>query len=321
MRNNLETLQKEMTLLLGAISMRINYWSYGNIRPTKVLLVEGSTDKKFIDQYVKSEVLSQIGICTFGRPHGKSSDQNVKKTIIRIVRGATEFKALLHIPPRMQDVEITGMVDKDFDSEMCYSQDKNIFVTDTHDLETLMLSTDKSVLKRFDDCPLQDIDIQRSIFRAYQIGVVLPVLHEYKIDTHSISGGDSCADYNSFFDGQDRVSLSQLLEYLLRDKRAARSCLLSAAKHKAIRSKFDKEHFWNSDLPTFYRDVPSDLWKKINGHDVLALIMFFSAAAALKFNSKSKLNRKFEMAIIEKYKKENFKNTDIYRKMQGRAIV
>lgn len=321
MRNNIDELQKETDLLFGAISMRMNYWSYSkSIRRTKILLVEGGTDKMFVDQYIKPEVLSQIGTCTFGTKYG-SSDRNVKKAIIQIVRGTTKFKALLRIPSSMQDVEITGMIDRDFDSETCYSHDKNLFVTDTHDLETLMLSTDESVLNQFDDCPLKREDIQRSVFRAYQIGVVLPVLHEYKIDTRSISGGACCADYNAFFDEEDRVSLLHLLECVLGNKKEAKKFLPSAAKHKTIKSRFNKEHCWNGDLSVFYKNVPNDLWEKINGHDVLALIMLFSAAAALKFNSKSRLNRKFEMAIIEKYKKENFRNTAVCRKMQERGIV
>lgn len=321
MRNNIDELQKEADLLFGAISMRMNYWSYNkSIRRTKILLVEGATDKKFVDQYIKPEVLSQIGTCTFGsdcEPRGR----NVKKTIVQIVIGTAKFKALLRIPPCMQDVEITGLIDRDFDSETVYSQNKNLFVTDTHDLETLILSTDASVLKRLDDCSLSDVDIQRSVFRAYQMGVVIPVLHEYKIDTRSISGGDSRADYNSFFDEHDRVLLLQLLECLVGDKKTARKFLLSAAKHKVIKSKFDKKHCWNGNLAVFYKNVPKDLWEKINGHDVLALIMFLNDAAALKFNSKSRLGRKFEMAIIEKYKKDNFKSTAVCRKMQERGVL
>lgn len=322
MRTNLAELQREADLLFGTISMRMNYRGYGKeIQKSKVLLVEGRTDQQFIDQYIKPDVLSQIGNCTFRNMCNGTRGQNAKRAIIRIVEGSAKFKALLRIPPRMQQVEIAGMVDRDFDDPASYARVGDLFITDTHDLETLILSTDQSLLKQLNDCPLSDEDIQRSLFMAYQIGVALPVLHARKIDTRSISGGDTCADYNAFFDDKGRISLVRLLQCVLGSKKEAEKSLLGMVRHKVVKLKFDKGYCWKGDFPSFRSNIPDDLWEKANGHDVLSLIMFHNPNAALKFNAQCRLNRKFEMAIIEGYKKDNFKRTNLFGKMLKRGVV
>lgn len=122
------------------------------------LFVEGEDDEKFWNGYV-AEKCCIVFITSFTKNNAKKTGKlQVIENIGLLNKSRSKIKGYL------------GIVDNDFDSLSSISQEDNICVTETHDLETLLLSSTsvfKKVLAEFGDSQLI-VDFEKKINNSIQ---------------------------------------------------------------------------------------------------------------------------------------------------------
>lgn len=313
-------------------------------RTNKVLLVEGQTDQRFMEGRLRDDIRCEIANQT---GTGAKAIANCKKAIVNVIYGLAGA-GLIRIPGEYQDVVVYGMVDMDAGGVDQHADIRNLFVTDTHDLETLILSTDRDILHRLAGCDIAQEDIHKALFMAYQIGKIREILHGLDMKWPLAAGE---ADYGEFIGEDSRVSAQELISYLRRKVResanqsddpfkigyyapdpeavheaTARCKKLDYSKveaDKKARKWLDKEGRWKGALETFDPSARQDLWTVINGHEFLSLLRYVNEDAAYQFEDHSahRLNRKFEMALIDAYDSDQFKTTRIYERMAAAQVV
>lgn len=321
-------------LLADNIVLMRNYVKFAG-SSKRILVVEGSTDEKFVKKIINDDVWCVTALDAFSNEDCMMmSEEKLIKTnkevIINVVYGLSVFPTLIN-SKGLGDWNVYGMVDMDFDSSEAHTDSSKLFITDTHDLETLLLSTDGELLGRLDKCTLPEEDIRRAYFVAYQIGfarsVIKPICKK-ELDLKPISAGKEDIDYKLFVK-DDRLDIAALMKFINKGKMNG----LSSAKlnqfikkvlaDKQLKKKVDDSGVWKQSLEEFCNASVNDFWNKMIGHDILALIRYFNPDAKRVYsNSRGhSLNREFEFDLIDKYIYENILSTNIYANMKCESVA
>lgn len=321
-------------LLADNIVLMRNYAKFAG-SSKRILVVEGSTDEKFVKKIINEDVWCVTALDAFSNEDCMMMSEEKlvkanKEVIINVVYGLSVFPAVINTKG-LDDWSVYGMVDMDFDSAETHTNTSKLFITDTHDLETLLLSTDGDLLGRLDKCTLPEEDIKKAFFVAYQIGfarsIIKPVCKN-ELDLKPISAGKEDIDYKQFIKN-DRLDIVALMKFV---NKGAMNGLSSAKLNqfikkvladKQVKKKVDDSGVWKQCLEDFSNATVNDFWNKMIGHDILALIRFFNSDAKRVYsNSRGRsLNREFEFDLIDKYLYENIVTTNIYANMKGEKVA
>ena len=331
---NIDEINRYVKMLVGNLTFTADYNNIvkGNKR---LLIVEGQTDKKFIEKILDEDVVCVIANKAFGTQKGFGQDSiNCKSAIMQVVYGMSKLPiTFLKVPKSFETCTIFGMIDLDYDDPTGeYMSSSRLFVTDTHDLETLLMSTDDGILQKLNDCVIPPEDSQKAFYLAYQIGLIRRVLFDVsgrEVDLKAISGGGSEeVDYASFVDNYE-INVRKLVKYI-NDKN---NNPLSSAKEKKIvdkamtdrrlKKKINTEGTWNSTWEQFDSSSVQDFWEVVNGHDILSLLRYINQNAAEKYVNKNSysLNRDFEMDLVDNYEYACLGDTKMYKNMRTEKVV
>ncbi len=327
-----DAVQDVVNKLAGSMHMRMDYNSFSK-GEKKLLIVEGQTDEKFIKGHLNDDVLCLVANKAFGinSRFNASESINHKNAIIQVIYGLSVIPAVIKCPKGSEDWKVFGMIDMDFDEDEKYTRTSKLFITDTHDLETLMISTDTDLFERIEDCAISHDDLKKAVFIAYQLGMMKQWLNPLRSDvpTDLLSSGREQVDYSSFVSKDYRVSLMELIKYLnsKSDKRLnatkEKKLFDRLYKDKSVKKMISKEGIWTKGIDTFDTEGDDDIWSIVNGHDILSLLKYLNETAALKFRNRSPyhLDREFEIAMIEAYDHEKFGQTLLCSKMVKENVV
>ncbi len=333
---NAEETKRLANLLAANVRFKLEYSAVAN-KTRKVLLVEGGTDVKFISN-IKTSVVDCLNAdnvfnsnASFKTPH--SIRVNSKNAIAQLIFGISKFPSpLIAYPSDLDKWDLYGLVDLDCDELGAGVSLPRLFITDTHDLETLIMSTDESVFANIDVCTISKEDVSKAYFVAYQLAKTRELINDYfdekTFDLRTVSCGSREVDF-SLFVNNCKISVVGLAKYIAKNSETVLSppkvtkLIEQIMNEKGVKKRFTSEGLWKQDLTTFDIDSFDDFWTSVNGHDVLQLIRYYNADAESTFkNSDStKLNRNFELAIIEKYNYSKIAVTELYKKMSAEGLA
>lgn len=324
--------------LMANLSFKADYQSFLKKKGEKarLLIVEGSTDESFIKKIINPDVACMIAKKAFFK-HSlfgmeKEEDSlNNKSAIVQLIYGLSRMPQLISCKGSENWI-VYGMIDLDFDEEdsNLYRGLNQLFITDTHDLETLLLSTDNDLLHRIKKCVISDTDIKQAFSISYQIGLVRSILIEgaYGINLSPVSSGNRVVDYNVFIDDNGRLSLRKFMEYVQKNgdsKISAKkmdSIITKLAKDKRIKKYFDKDFVWVQPADNFDYSSYKDFWNVVNGHDILALLKHVNKDIAKTYEGNTmSLDREFEFDLIDNYEYSRLNKTEMYRNMYSNQVV
>lgn len=302
----------------------------------KLIVVEGTTDKEFLSNIKEKSVDCIVANSVFNNNLSFKTSTvkpvNCKKAIVQIIQGISRYPSfIINKPNDIDKWDLYGMVDLDCDGLGALAPMERLFVTDTHDLETLMLSTDDTLLDRLEWGGIPQDDANKAYFVAYQMSEIREILSDCHdqdaFDLGYISCGSRQVDFKSFLQ-ETKVCLPDLIKYIVKES----GSIYSSAKTKKLidkllgskegKKKFNSKGILKQDISSFDISSTPNFWTSVNGHDVLQLIQHFNADAYAKYHSDSTpLNRNFEMSLINTYDYSCFQETELYKKMKAAKIV
>lgn len=330
--NFLVDIEKLTNLLAAEAQFKLDYRMYlSNKR--KLLIVEGSTDETFIRK-VKDECVDCIVAAKVFNSNKafrtKPVEQiNCKNAIVKIITGISNFPSpFIAYPADIDKWDLYGLVDSDCEEIGVSRPTPRLFVTDTHDLETLLLSTDDDVLQGLEECEVSSEDIRKAYFLAYQLASMRDMLGDYhnELNLQVISCGSRQVQFSAFIEGT-HISMPELIAHI----NTAGCNDLSTSKVKRIydsiknskvgRKRLDDAGCWKQNFDDF--SLPSDFWSVVNGHDILQLLLYISEDACLAYadDGGHSLNRNFEMSLIAAYDCTEFCKTLVYDKMSKAGLI
>ncbi|MBR0191274.1 MAG: hypothetical protein IJQ31_04325 [Thermoguttaceae bacterium] len=330
-----ESFQINLASIVNYIKLHHDYKVFSK-QTEKYLLVEGDLDRQFFEKQfamrvqcvVVSNIIKNRAALSSSSFKSKSQTQNVKtnikSVIYEVIVGLAKFPAAPWIKPSgMEKWPLYGIIDLDFNDEVQYEKFKKLFVTETHDLETMILATDENVLSKV-NCDFTEDQIKKAFFMAYQMAFIRKNLPDDLPHTlEKIQNQSGEVDFPSFFDGL-KMNLSKLITLLAKDSSGINpKTFPNLLQKKEYKKYFTEEGIWNQDYDSFDIKVIKNFWKLINGHDFLQLLKLQNEIAKNIFCALNSnvLNRAFEAAIIENYNSECFEKTTTYKKMFESGMI
>ena len=334
--NYIDEITKLSNLLVANIRFKLDYNNYLN-NTRKLLLVEGATDREFIAHVKKDSVDCVIADHVFKSNTVLRTTPteriNCKNAIVKVIYGVSKFKSpFIPYPNDMDKWDIYGLVDLDCEELSAGVQFPRLFITDTHDLETLLLSTDKDILNRIDNCNISPEEITQAFFMAYQLAEVRNLLNGYydkeSFDLSSISCGSHQVDFSFFVEG-NKINLCNLVNYITKHSEKEypstkiKQIIDRLLQSKLVRKKLSTDGVWKQDISGFDIDAIDEYWIIVNGHDILQLIRYYNEDAQNVFMDTpgQALNRAFESNLIEIYDYSKFSHTSLFEKMNSQEII
>lgn len=305
--------------------------SYRNNSCKTLLLVEGPTDMEFVKDHLHEHVVCEtIKVLLDVLECFKQNLENVncRETIIELCRNYQDPN-FSNYTPNKDKLCIYGIVDSD-------NRDDNpvnintLFFTDTHDLETLILSTDYKILFRISEGKISSDDIKKALLLSYQLSVTREVIRENTssndLSLGSISGSLSNIKFNLFV-YDNKINVFKLIHYVNNrnlDKDKINKIIDKVINNKIISEKVDKKTGnWKGNWKSFdYSKIPN-FWNIVNGHDILHFLIYQCKYAKLTFENKNDypMDRRFEQKLVEKYDYSKFTKTNIYKKMKQGGLL
>ena len=297
----------------------------------RLLLVEGETDRLFIEKITNDDVN-----CITPNMSFDPDSTNNKKAIVHALFGLFKPEMLCE-PERSNVLELKlkeklknlvfGMVDLDYDAPSSYEPMPWLFVTDTHDLETLLLSTDEGDEGLVRRLKIPEDYSKKAYYLAYQLGFLRRVVAKL-IDKGIVKEKTflkpmkSEANYEKFVDKNTcKINLEELLNFFEYNKNDKDEIL----NNKEIRKKIDKDSFlWKGDLKDFDKSTYEDFWRVVNGHEILSLIRYIYQQEANEGainEALPLLHADFEKIIITEYDYSALEKTKIYDRMKNENVV
>ena len=319
--------------LLSTLKLFGEYDEANGLRK-KVLLVEGATDKKFIER-VKGSDTRCIAVADFMKTEAAFSTSqstspmqfNSKEIILMILKDISFYPECFNFPKGAEKWPLYGLVDNDFDKSADYSRTTKLFFTDTHDLETMMMATDSELFSKLKMCSINNDEVKEALYIASQMAALRKAIKKnrtFKVST--ISESDGTIAFDAFTDG-NKINLNKFLEYindkleiyLTQDKlRKVRADIL-----KDLKKQLDKDGVWKKSIESFSVTFDSDFWMDVNGHDIFSAICYINPKIKEVFSNRKnrKLNRDFEFALISAYDYNCLKITKLNVKLQEAGIL
>ncbi len=337
-------ISRYLTILADTLSFRADYARFCG-KKRKILIVEGKTDSSFIERLLVKDVICEVassvlqGTMSMASGWGKRNTEkfNCKNAIVEIVESLANFPPSF-IPDCPKDVanwDVYGMVDSDYQDPNIFMRVKKLFMTDTSDLETLILSTDGDVLTRIEKLSLSRDEIQKSFTWAYQYAKVrsamIEIIPENELSVSSLLSSAKEVEYSLFITDEGGINIMDMLKYMcgqggfsLSKEKMRKLCSNVITKDKYLKKKVDKNTFawiWPASLGD--ASEQGDFWNVVNGHTILNMLKYVSRNVGLYYSNKSGevLNRQFESELISQYDYAKFYSTSLFQNMLQAKLV
>ena len=318
--------------LLANLKLRGEYDSALGMRKS-VLMVEGQTDVAFAAHVLRRDArcLPVVELIKARNAFSSSPPPKVnhKEIITTILQHISMFPDVCDFPKGAELWPLYGLIDNDYNTGASFSKVDKLFVTDTHDIETLLIASDADLLTRLQQCPITSEEIRTALYLAKQLSVFRQAMVKNgTINQQAINSPDGTVDFSQFTEG-DRINLGKFLQH-------ANSHLaspLSKEKLKRVKDKIaavpemkkslDKEGLWKKANATASYGLDDPLWIDINGHDVLSAIMYVNENAKEVFSNSGGFNRNrdFEFALIDAYDYNQFKKTRLFERLSEKGLL
>ena len=302
-----------------------------------VILVEGKTDKKFIEK-IKNKDARCYSVNDFMRSQNRfynsksqetesqdAKQDNNKVIITEIISHIAQYPEFFDFPKGAEKWPLYGFVDKDDDDLKQYLRYEKLFLTDTHDLETLMISTDDQLFTRINNCCIKEDEIKSALFIADQLATYRQAIkREGKLNQKNVQSEDGTIPFHNFTKG-DYINLAMLIEHINNnsaDEPLSRAKLKrihnNIINDRELKKSLNKDGSWKKSIDTFEINQHSELWLNTNGHDILSAICYKSSAAKNTFSNRNgyRFNRSFEIALSDAYDYACLKKTSLYPKLK-----
>ena len=272
------------------------------------ILVEGETDYKFFKNTKfkkfnnRNYYIFIKTIINFAKDKECQFEPNCKHLIEKMVK----FKLLCKL---FKNNELFGIVDRDFGDEYpnLSVTTQHILSNDTHDLETMLISTDKEIYKKL-PFALNLENYLNALYMSYQIGCVKYAIWEIKTFVqynkkhnfkHYFKNGElNIYEYISYLTNGNIEQVDLVYPKIIQ--------LLRKDNKLDSRNKF-------IEYDIFKNNIPNDIWFIINGHDFTDALNFLLHT----FYSRDDLSK----MLINSYDINMFKNTRLFEKMEKYNLV
>ena len=319
-------------LLLVTLAMKGEYYQAAGLLEKKVLLVEGVTDQRFLNR-VKTENTDILCVSDFMRAAGafavtapKLPTVYCREVIVSLIKYVSVMPEYVQFPVKAKDWPLYGLVDNDFESSVPYAAYKKLFFTETHDLETFMLSTDPGLIRRLPGCEISKEEESRAYYLADQLAAFrLGMMVDKDFTQRNVLQADGTVDYGRFLNG-DRIDLQLFVKYLNGNrKKPYFSKKLRAATKKlkeAMRKFLDEDGCWRIMFLEFCGFGRAEFWKRANGHDIASALCYVNKDAATRFRTRgSGFNRSLEVALNKGYDYACGADTVLFRNLYKAGLI
>ena len=337
-------LAKYLKLLADTLSFRADYASFCG-KKRRILIVEGRTDSSFLERMLVPDVVCEVASnvirgtisMEIGWGRREAEKFNCKDVIVQIVKGLVTFPPdfIPNCPRDVANWDVYGMVDSDYQDPSIFRSVTKLFMTDTSDLETLILSTDGEVLTRIEKLSLKHEEIKKGFTWAYQFAKVrnamIELLPEKEISVASLLASSREIEYSHFISEENGINVLEMLKYMcvqgglsLSREKIRKLCTNIITKDKYLKKKVDKNTFawvWTDSQGT--ASDQKDFWNVVNGHTILNMLKYASRNVALYYAGQTgeRLNRQFETELIGQYDYGKFYSTSLFQSMFQAKLV
>lgn len=307
-------IKEHISLILTEISFEEEYFN-NNVnkdfnKSLNYILVEGKSDYDFFRNQKLKNILNDNNyyisidaIKNFTKEKNQQNNESNpfnKELIINIIKA----KMLCDF---FKNNSLYAIVDRDFDDEYPNSSiiTQNILSNDSHDLETLMLSTDGNIAKNLAITNLNDDFFNRALYMAYQIGCV-----KYAISNNKeFLNFQISHNFNQYFKNE-KLNIEKYVVYLSIQNKNKTNIFQQITKLLKKDNKIDSQNNFITSFENFKNNKPQDTWFIINGHDF---------TEALQFLLNKDLN--VSQLLINSYDNSKFVNCNLYKKMQRKNLT
>ncbi len=296
-----------------------------------VLIVEGATDETFIGQIrhpdARCYTISKLIRATSAFATKPAPPVNNKELIVEILKRLVRSPEFFGFPKGSEKWPLFGMVDRDYDEPGRFAEIRHLFFTDTHDLETMMLSTDGTLLTRLTNCPIDPANVKKALYLACQLAHYRVAIYgEGTLDVKLMNEPDGSIAFERFTDGL-LIDPKRLLAMIGERQpngpsREKLNKVLRAVLQK-MKKYVDKDGVWKKPFETFEADRRDEFWQITNGHDILSAVRFVCPDAGSRFSDAGSFsrNRDFEFALQAVYDFDCFRSTDLFRHLSDNGLV
>ena len=328
MSDKIELINEHIKLVLD--NLYLHYKKLNSFFP--YILVEGTTDTAFMDRCKKDDVTC-ISVSNIINGYNRLKKQpgisqaSCKRVICNTVYGLSVIPAKVKCRPEAVNWKLYGAVDQDFDDYEDISITTRLFQTDSHDLETMLLSTDEEAVMRIKEIDITAEQMAKAECLAYEMSKLRQQIPKYsRIPTRLFKGESGIVEFSEITDGPD-IDVKKALAYLNR-RNGGRS---SSSEIKKLLESIIKENGKNIDKNGIFKYGNShfdplffpDFWYDVNGHDLLSALIYVNVNAYYKYyDSKAgELNREFEKDLIAAYEIKRFAKTRMFKRMLDFDLV
>lgn len=305
--------------IINDLPFKIDVSGFGGKTP---IIVEGSTDRMFL-RHLPYEISSKLEITVADKDLFGNGKGSRKKSIEEVIYALEKVRPLYSFPKGAENWKIFGMVDLDDGIEPKYSGLKSLLYGDTHDLETMMLSSDEELI---DNLPvyIPDEEKNNAYFMAYQYNLVkkASIAHTDLM----VTGISAIEDVKRLFnDGM--LDVEKCIRLFIKNTKSdsvntKNLNKIVATIYKDIR-QINSKHEWKIKREGFINSLPGDFWQVVNGHDLCLMLRCSSEEMANYYHevNSNGLDRAFEVDLIENYNYSCFAKTGLYKSFVDSKIL
>lgn len=325
--------KKYVELTQAGLLAKYNYVEF-TCDESNIMLVEGSIDKLFYNRqndlnakfFSANDIINDGDILRNDYDTDREGYINNKELIANVINGINQPGTTLFEMHESGKWNVFGVIDLDFDRKEDFKKIPRLLVTDTHDLETMMIKTDSSIFKKIKGFSLTDEELKAALTLAYEAGKLKKAMINSELDIGLLNDENSLLEYNHIMDDGD-ISIDKVLQFynekcfgrISKDKLKKLSTRLYDLLRKYVNNQ---RVFLLNGGRVSYKALEKDLWETVNGHDLLSAIALKNErAACLFYSADSKLNRSFEEALVNAYDCNCFKSTELYSEMADAGLV
>lgn len=288
----------KLNIPLGMLSETTINADMAKYKPKYYIYVEGRTDKTFYSKVIRVSDVICKSVEEATRSDLAFRDRNSNKKTIIFNFGFNSSAS----PPSY------GIVDRDYENKQ---SSFGVFYTDTRDLESMLIYTDKNLYQKL-GCLLGYDDIKKALFMAYQWGYMKQQFSLF----HYENLGDVLLGIEKCFNESCQINIVQMREHI---KQVSSACPSSGdIKRFAKNDKNITDNRWNQNFDVIDFETDLSVWAFINGHDFIYFLKATNESVNKKYGSQ---NYSLEYAIIENYDIDCFKSTRLYQFMMNANLV
>ena len=299
--------------ILTIIDFKKEY--YG--RNINFVLVEGKNDYDFfLDTEFRKKYKNKNHYINIEEIRGFLKEKEGSRNNKKIIKKTIEASPLLR---NLKSNKIYGIIDRDFEEEypILNSRTANsLFSNDTHDLETLILSTDEKITSRIQQkFKIGDLNkdlYNKALYMAYQIGCVKFCIWE---SSTYLEYNKNPHKFDEYFENNE-LNIKNYIDYLLSFyKNKSIIDYKSIVKQLKKKGKIGIDGKFSESLDVFVKKFPEDMWEIISGHDVCHCLRFL-LKKSFKFNYEN-----IEDLLVENYDMDMFRKSKLYNKIKLAGLI